>query len=721
MLSRSRPFGGVGAAAAARIDLLPFQFEPALAVLRHGCTRLLIADEVGLGKTIQAGLLLSELSATDAAFRGMVLTPAALIGQWAGELRDRFRLDVERVDAGWLAARTRSLPGDVNPWSLPGAYIASIDLLKRPEVLRSLEDVTWDIVVVDEAHNATIGTARFAASHAIASRACRVVLMTATPPDGDPVQMAALTAIGALDDPLVQFRRSRVDVGLHSRRRTVMMPVRLTPAERRMHRLLNRYTASLWRESSADRRARASLTATTLCKRALSSAASLASSVRRRTALLAGAEPDEDVQLLLPLGGEDELADNVQDSALNAPGLTDAEAERQLLRRLEELALAASKVESKIRVLLRLVRRVRQPAIVFTEYRDTLSRLEAALRGAGHAPVLLHGGMSARERADAVRLFDHGRFVLLATDAAAEGLNLHRRCRLVIHFELPWTPGKLEQRTGRVDRLGQQRVVHEVLFVARSTAERLVLVPLLKRLRAATASGALQTSALLAVTESMVASGVIGGDQVPISGERTVPMRLCRFAAEGLAEVERTEFQRRGDALGATFSDNALLITAGRHAPSITLLVEVMVRTAAGHPRHLEIVVLEAHLAWDGNRRAGAVRTFLTSFLEKHWKDVVKAVESRTGQSIRTAREQQALVIRRLQHRERAMAAGLPSAARTLVQVGLFDNRALKAHQNERRVAALMLEEADQRADREAENLDIESTVRLVAVRLGRR
>ena len=719
-LTRARPFGSVGTAAAARIDLFPFQFEPALAVLRHGCTRLLIADEVGLGKTIQAGLLLSELSASDATFRGLVLAPAALLGQWAGELDDRFRLEVNRVDAAWLSARSRSLPADVNPWSLPGCYVASIDLLKRPEVLRPLEDVTWDIVVVDEAHNAATGTARLAASHAIASRARRVVLITATPPDGDSVQMAALTGIGALDDPLVQFRRRRVDVGVHSRRRTVMLHVRLTAAERRMHRLLNRYTANLWRESSADRRARASLTATILCKRALSSPASLASSVQRRIALLAGAEPYEDAQLLLPLGEEDALSDNVHDSALNAPGLADADGERLLLRRLERFALAASQVESKIRVLLRLMRRVRQPAIVFTEYRDTLSRIEAALRSAGHATVLLHGGMSARERAEVVRLFDQGQLVLLATDAAAEGLNLHRRCRLVIHFELPWTPGRLEQRTGRIDRLGQERAVHEVLLVARSTAERLVLVPLLKRLRAATAAGTRQTSALLAVTESMVASGVLGGDEIPVSVERPLPLRVCRFVEDAVAEVERAELQRRGDVLGATVGDGAPLITAGRRAPSITLLVEVMLRTAFGQSRHSELVALEAHIPWNGDRRAGAVRTFLASYLEKHWADVVTAVERRTEDSMRSAREQQALVIRRLQHRERAMAAGLPSAARTLVQAGLFENRALKARMSERRVAALMLEDADERADRETASLDVESIIRLVAVRLGR-
>jgi superfamily II DNA or RNA helicase len=720
-LTHSRPFGSVGSAASAGIDILPFQLEPALAVLRHGCTRVLLADEVGLGKTIQAGLLLAELSADNSAFRGLVLAPAALIAQWSNELRERFGLEANRVDAGWLSTQSRNLPSHVNPWSLPGCYVASIDLLKRPEVLRPLEDVTWDIVIADEAHNAAIGSARLAAAHAIASRARRVLLMTATPPDGDPAQLAALLGIGAFEDPIVQFRRTRADAGLPSRRRTVMLHVRLSAAERRMHRLLDRYTATVWREAATNRDSPARLITTLLRKRALSSAASLACSVQRRIALLAGAPPNEGRQFLLPLGEEDAAADDIDDGLLGAPGLVDAVRERAMLARLENLALAVARFESKIRALARLVRRVRQPAIVFTEYRDTLARIETALRSAGHLPFLLHGGMSARERADVVCLFNEEGSLLLATDAAAEGLNLHRRCRLVIHFELPWTPARLEQRTGRVDRLGQMRTVHEVVLVARDTAERLVLVPLLKRVRTAVESGARQSSALLAITESMVASGVIGGQEIGVPGSRSSPAAACRFIAEGAAEAERATLQRRGDALRPAEADEATLIAAGKHGASVTLLVEVLLRNASGQPQHSELVLMEAPAAWNGARRVRAVRAFLDTFLQNYWKALVEAAERHTSLSLRTAREQQAAVIRRLHHRDRAMLRGLPSAARRLVQIGLFDNRALKAMEHERRAATLMIEDAELRSDRDAERLQTECATRLVAVRLGRR
>ena len=207
-------------------------------------------------------------------------------------------------------ARTRDLPSDVNPWSLPGIYIASLDLVKRPEVLRALEDVSWDITVVDEVHGAGVGTARLAAADAVARTARRVVLLTATPPDAEPAHFDAIASIGSHGSvaPLTQFRRSRADAGVNALRKSVLLPVRLSSTERRMHRLLDRYTALVWNEAGARDDSRARLAAIILRKRALSSAASLALSIRRRLLLLAttGSTPAAQTQqMLLPLHDED--------------------------------------------------------------------------------------------------------------------------------------------------------------------------------------------------------------------------------------------------------------------------------------------------------------------------------------------------------------------------------------------------------------------------------
>ncbi len=188
----------LAAAARANLDLLPHQLEPALAVVRHGARRLLLADAVGLGKTIEAGLVLAELRARSALDRVLVLAPAGLCDQWCAELSGRFGMEPVVADAAWLRSLRPVLPATVNPWSIPGIRVASIDFAKRPEVRRDVEHVRWDAVVVDEAHGAAGDSERRAAAHAFAVRARFVLLLTATPHSGDARAFRALCGIGAL-------------------------------------------------------------------------------------------------------------------------------------------------------------------------------------------------------------------------------------------------------------------------------------------------------------------------------------------------------------------------------------------------------------------------------------------------------------------------------------------------------------------------------------------
>src|SRR5204863_3256 len=164
-------------------------------------------------------------------------------------------------------------------------------------------------------------------------------------------------------------------------------------------------------------------------------------------------------------------------AALSAPGLADGRREHRWLTQLAAAAHAAP--DSKRQYLVRLIRRLgRESAIVFTEYRDTLGHLATFFPGC----LTLHGSMSTAARAEVQARFNEHGGVLLATDAASEGLNLQRRCRVVICYELPWNPARLEQRIGRVDRIGQPRAVHAITLVARDTAEDLVIANLARRL-----------------------------------------------------------------------------------------------------------------------------------------------------------------------------------------------------------------------------------------------
>ncbi len=489
LLADNRPPGGLEAALYARIDLLPHQLEPALAILRGLGSRVLLADEVGLGKTIQAGLVCAELLVRGAIDRVLVLTPAGLRGQWREELMKRFSISATTVDASTLRTAAATLPVGLNPWSTQPIAIASIDYVKRPEVLPAVAACSWDLVIVDEAHGVVGGDSdRHVAVSILAARAAYVLLLTATPHSGDRRAFASLCGLGSLDaDPLLVFRRSRSGVQIGVPRRVHITPARPSEDERRMHRSLADYTAAV----RADRRElhdASWLALSVLHKRALSSAWSLAQSIDRRLAtLLAVGASDAAAQLMLPLGDPDgERSTDDEAPAWPADlGLSDADHERRLLTELAAHARTAARHETKLAMLRRLLGRARESAVVFTEYRDTLLHISRVL----DLPcVVLHGGLTTRERAAALAVFaSKPRTILLATDAAGEGLNLHQGCRLVVNVELPWNPMRLEQRIGRVDRIGQRRTVHAFHLIATGTGEPRILRRLTQRIAAAQA------------------------------------------------------------------------------------------------------------------------------------------------------------------------------------------------------------------------------------------
>jgi SNF2 family DNA or RNA helicase len=470
----------------ARIDLLPHQLEPAIALLKGLGSRVLLADEVGLGKTIQAGLVCAELRERRAVDRVLILTPAGLRDQWARELAERFSIAAANLDAAALRTLTATLPVGLNPWQTQSIAIASIDYVKRPEVLPAVAACLWDLVIVDEAHGVSGESDRHAAVNALASRAAFVLLLTATPHSGDRRAFASLCGLGSLeDDPLLVFRRSRADIRIGVPRRVHVAYVRPSSDERLMHAGLDEYGAAV-RADCREMHDAAWLALAVLHKRALSSAWSLAQSIERRLAALneAGAAETE-AQLALPLGNPD--GDNVdEDTPPPWPAdlrLADSDRERHLLTRLSATARRAATAETKIAALRRLLQRARQSAVVFTEYRDTLLHVSRAI---DQPHIVMHGGLTPRERRSALESFStSSSAILLTTDAAGEGLNLHHHCRLVVNLELPWNPMRLEQRIGRVDRIGQRRRVHAFHLVARGTGESRILQRLRSRIAAA--------------------------------------------------------------------------------------------------------------------------------------------------------------------------------------------------------------------------------------------
>lgn len=494
--------------ASLRFDILAWQLEPALALLRGVALRVLVADEVGMGKTVQAALAVSALRDAGLADRVLVVCPAGLRDQWRDELSSRAGLSPTVVEVHDFAARTRLLPDGVTPWSSPGLFIVSSDLVKRAEHLNALDGLAWDVLVVDEAHGMTAGSDRGRAAAALAERSARVLLLTAAPHDGDEARFRALCGLGAdgAGGPLAIFRRSREDVGLCRDRVQRTLRVTPSPAERRLHQALERYVTSVMGAGGGAPLAR--LAMSVLLKRSYSCPTAVGLTLGRRLALLSQVPSQTVRQASLPFD-DDTASDEIDDAVLGAPGLADARHERAWLGRLVELSRQAARDERKLAALARFLRRVHEPAIVFTEYRDTLAHLQRRMP-TGVPIAIVHGGLSPDERRRAIDEFVHGHaMVLLSTDAAAEGLNLHRRCRLVVHLELPWSPRRLEQRVGRVDRLGQPHRVHALGLLGKGTGEGALLARLHQKQTHADASLAqLMADAASAAAETTTTSPV---------------------------------------------------------------------------------------------------------------------------------------------------------------------------------------------------------------------
>jgi superfamily II DNA or RNA helicase len=696
----------------ARLDLFPHQLEPALAIVGGLGSRVLLADEVGLGKTLQAGLIVSELRARGVADRVLILTPSGLRDQWADELRERLEIDATIVDAVALRRMVSMLPVGVNPWSTQPISIVSVDYVKRPEVLPALLSCPWDIVVVDEAHGAAGGSDRHDAVAALASRAAYVVLLTATPHSGDRRAFLSLCGTGTVaNDPLLVFRRRRRDVHVGAMRRVHLLSVRMSVPEARMHALLEKFTRAV----RGDHGEHASLALSVLHKRALSSAHSLEQTVGRRLAALESEHDDRFQQLVLPLddrSGELSAADEAPPWSPQL-ALRNVRLERQLLRALSAAAAAASRRETKICALQRLLRRVGEPAVVFTEYRDTLLHLERHLV----RPAVLHGGLTRPERVAALEAFTSGRrTVLLATDAAGEGLNLHHACRAVVNLELPWNPMRLEQRIGRVDRIGQHRIVHAFHLVARETGEVAILSRLRARLECARADlGA--PDPLGEDAEGAVRRLVIGGIDTPNPlGPAPIPPLLDetaytepRLAADAVAESQRVatarRFVRPGDAdtLARADGRGPMIAAAGGWLTRMRLRGRVILLWRIASEDGCGCLVMSTLLAVSLGTRLRPAE--VDRVLQAIDPELRRQIEAATGSWFEQSAARHRAFSATRASRERAIVAALAARGTPPRQGGLFDRRdaharltAFAAEENEQAQRALGLALLEQSA-----------------------
>jgi superfamily II DNA or RNA helicase len=513
------------------ITIEDYQLDPVVRAIQMPRANLLIADDVGLGKTIEAGLVIQELILRHRARTVLVVCPASLQIKWRDEMRDKFGLEFRIVDTDLLKELRRSRGIHVNPWTHFPRLIASIDWLKRDIPMRMLRDALpphptyprpFDILVVDEAHNvAPTGSANYVldsqrtqAVRTLAPHFEHRLFLTATPHNGYQISFTSLLELldhqrfarGIPPDQeqlaQVMVRRMKGDIvdwkgePKFPRREIVPIEVHYTDEERRIHRALVEY--SQLRQEAAkgegDRYA-TEFVLKLLKKRLFSSPAAFAQTLEKHSrSLTEGSKRAERgrqaVRILRRAIGEteEEYADDTrfEDSLSEAVQTAGSLVEKLSLRELDLLGemrawaeRARSRPDSKVEALFEWLEDSIRPngewsdrrVIVFTEYRATQNYLVEMLTAHGFGDpdrlMTMYGGMDEDQREQIKAAFqaspwESGVRILVATDAASEGIDLQNHCNLMIHAEIPWNPNRLEQRNGRIDRHGQRE--REVLI-----------------------------------------------------------------------------------------------------------------------------------------------------------------------------------------------------------------------------------------------------------------
>ena len=528
-----------------RVNLEPYQVEAVHRVVNSFPHRFLIADDTGLGKTIESGMIFEELAARGRAERILVLAPAGVCRNWKRELKECFGRDYILYDGPYLKQLMEKLPPEQNPWERHSKIITSLDLAKRDEVRAQLErpGCTWDIVVFDEAHKLSSRrygskveeTQRYRLGRALAEvgRCDSLFLLSATPHNGDRYTFNALLSLvdefafpaPELLDPKhvgqMTIRRAKKEIlDEHGKpifvdREVKTWPVEYTQTEVELYDAVTNYVIegfNLAKTLEKENRA-IGFVMVLFQKRMVSSIQAIRLSLGRRLSSLrehlkdiaeaqasVGLSPEEQRRLRDYDEDPDSLDDRDRQELERKLETLPLKFERRLIEKeisqLEPLTeLAASvEVDSKKDELLKFLEGIltkdpTEKVIVFTEYTDTLDYLNREIsqsdlfRKNRWKTCVIHGGMDQNKREEAQRAFEQpDTKVMVATDAAGEGINLHWSCHIMVNYELPWKAYRIEQRIGRLHRYGQKRDVSVYNLFVTNTREDRILENILKQL-----------------------------------------------------------------------------------------------------------------------------------------------------------------------------------------------------------------------------------------------
>ncbi|MEB3151766.1 MAG: DISARM system SNF2-like helicase DrmD, partial [Sphaerospermopsis sp.] len=511
------------------IDIEDYQLDPVVRAIQMPRVNLLIADDVGLGKTIEAGLVAQELIIRHRCHRILIICPSSLQVQWQEQMRDKFGLDFRIVDSSLMKELRRKRGIHVNPWQHFPRLITSIDFLKRDRPLRLLREILpgeseslyprrFDLLIVDEAHNvAPSGGGKYAVD-SMRTGAIRLLVphfehklfLTATPHNGYPESFTALLELldsqrfarGVTPDrkqlQVVMVRRLKQEMQnwdgspLFPQRQLEAISVNYPSDERQVHANLKQYT-ELRCQGVVDNTEKyaTEFVLKLLKKRLFSSPAAFLSTLEQHQQSINNSRRRTGSSLSRPTEGilrrqlqeieedfaDDDIYEESTDEAITNTTRLFRELnpqEQSLINQMRQWAETTSRTtDAKAQELLNWIHTHIKPdgkwskarVIIFTEYRATQKWLYNLLAAQGLVQegrlMTLYGGMKSEDREEVKAAFQADPDIspvriLLATDAASEGLDLQNYCSRLIHYEIPWNPNRMEQRNGRIDRHGQK-------------------------------------------------------------------------------------------------------------------------------------------------------------------------------------------------------------------------------------------------------------------------
>ena len=502
----------------ANVIPLPHQLSVLQRAISGQRIRYLLADEVGLGKTIEAGLIMRELKIRGRVRRTLVVAPRGLVKQWVSEMKTHFNETFRLVDPGELDAYRRFLDVD-NIWRAADQVVCPLDSVKPMDGRRgwSAERVAeynrerfddlisagWDLVICDEAHRlggSTEQVARYRLGRGLAEAAPYLLLLSATPHQGksDAFRrvMSLLDEMAFPDEESISRERVRPFVIRTEKRRAIdaegkplfkPRQTRLIPVpwesrhalQEQLYEAVSEYVRLGYNRAVLEKKTHVGFLLILMQRLVSSSTRAIRTTLERRLEVLES--PEEQLALFPSMTFEDwaDLDGEEQvDSLLGAQiaALKDERAEVELLLDLAQRAEAAgsdAKAEKLLDLIYELQREEGDPELkllLFTEFVSTQQMLAEYLLSRGFSVTCLNGSMNMDERQRVQREFAEQARVLVSTDAGGEGVNL-QFAHVVVNYDMPWNPMRIEQRIGRVDRIGQPHVVRAQNFMLQSSVE----------------------------------------------------------------------------------------------------------------------------------------------------------------------------------------------------------------------------------------------------------